>query len=194
MPIKREFASLQHEISSHFASLTWQQAFYCINWFFNTRFFLWNLKAWRLKRRSETSLSKKNPKHSRVSYMTNGRGEAKGLNFFTLALKKTTPAAVVVCWNSVFHSGGDIVSWSAAGWRPGWCLEGEVSPLLNFYGGVMGIPARRNATQRHGGRNPPTGHTHTCAHPPGTFFPRVFYWWRVGLISSRGARGGARPT
>lgn len=44
-----------------------------------------------------------------MSYTTNGRGEAKGLNFFTLALKKTTPAAVVVCWNSVFHSGGDIL-------------------------------------------------------------------------------------
>lgn len=56
MPIKREFACLQHEISLHLASPTCQQACYCINWFFNTSFFLWNLKAWRLKRRSETSL------------------------------------------------------------------------------------------------------------------------------------------
>lgn len=64
----------------------------------------------KVKTQKRDVLVEKNPKQSRVSYMTNSRGEAKGLNFFTLALKKTTPAAVVVCWNSVFHSGGDIVS------------------------------------------------------------------------------------
>lgn len=66
-----------------------------------------------------------------------------------------------------------------------------MSPLLNFYGGVMGIPARRNATQRHGGRNPPTGHTHTHTHL-GDSFPVSFIggvWVSfppVGLVEEPG--------
>lgn len=140
----------------------------------------------------------KKPKQLRASYMTNGRGEAKGLNFLlSLKKKKRLPPL----WSSagiVFSIRPAILSAEVQradgqgdAWR-GKCPHCStfMAALWVFQRGVT--PPKDTAVVTPAPL--PTGYTQTHTHTPGRLFPRVFYWWRVGLTSSRGARGGAWPT